>query len=315
MSRHPVKLRIRSVEQVADAVVAVTLESMAGLDLAPWDPGAHVEIVLPSGLVRHYSLCGDPRDRGSYRIAVLREATGRGGSQELHEIARAGAVLEVRPPRNDFALEPAAGYLFLAGGIGITPMVPMILHADRAGLPWRLVYGGRTRSHMAFAADLCALGGVRTHVLADDAEGRPDLVAEITSTAPGHLVYACGPGPMLDRVVEVASEVGAADRLRLERFAVAAADTTGEPFEVELARSGRTLPVGEHDTVLGVLQSHGISVPFSCANGYCGTCEAVVLDGEPDHRDTYLTDDEKAESFTTMICVSRCVGPRLVLDL
>jgi len=315
MSRHPVKLRVRSAEQVADEVVAVTLESMAGLDLAPWEPGSHVELVLPSGLVRHYSLCGDPADRASYRVAVLREAAGRGGSRELHEIAKAGAVLEVRPPRNAFALEPAAGYLFLAGGIGITPMVPMIGQAERAGLPWRLVYGGRTRSHMAFVDELGALGGDRVHVAADDVDGRPDLVAEIGGLPPDQLIYACGPAPMLDRVTEVATEVGAADRVRLERFAVAAADTAGEPFEVELARSGVTLPVGPDETVLGVLRAAGISAPFSCENGYCGTCEAVVLDGEPDHRDTYLTDEEKAEGFTTMICVSRCVGPRLVLDL
>lgn len=314
MSSSPVNLRIRAAEQVADAVVAVALESMAGLDLPPWEPGAHVEVVLPSGLVRHYSLCGDPQDRASYRVAVLREPVGRGGSRELHEIAAAGAVLKVRPPRNAFALEPAAGYLFLAGGIGVTPMLPMIGAVERSGLPWRLVYGGRTRSHMAFVDGLVAHGD-RVQIMADDVEGRPDLVAEIGATAPDRLIYACGPGPMLDRVAEVAAAAGATDRLRIERFAVAAAAAAGEPFEVELSRTGVTLPVGADETVLGVLRAKGISAPFSCENGYCGTCETVVLDGEPDHRDTYLTDDEKAEGFTTMICVSRCVGPRLVLDL
>ncbi|MBB3665567.1 ferredoxin-NADP reductase [Prauserella sediminis] len=309
-----VKLRIREVEQVADAVVAVTMESMAGLDLAPWEPGAHVEVVLPSGLVRHYSLCGDPAERGTYRVAVLREDDGRGGSRELHDVATAGTVLEVRPPRNAFPLEPADGYLFLAGGIGITPILPMLGAAERAGLPWRLVYGGRSRSHMAFTGELAGYGD-RVRIMADDVEGRPDLAAEISAEGPDRLVYACGPAPMLDRVAEAAAEAGAADRLRLERFEVAAADTTGEPFEVELSRTGVTVPVGADETVLGVLRARGITVPFSCENGYCGTCEAVVLDGEPDHRDTYLTDDEKAEGFTTMICVSRCVGPRLVLDL
>lgn len=315
MSRNPVKLRVRAVERVADQVVAVTFESMAGLELAPWEPGAHIEVVLPSGLVRHYSLCGDPAERETYRIAVLHEEAGRGGSRELHEVAEPGAVLEVRPPRNAFALEPAGGYLFLAGGIGITPMLPMLGHATCAGLPWRLVYGGRTRSHMAFVDELVRIGEDRVHVAADDAAGRPDLVAEIGDLPADHLVYACGPAPMLDRVTAVATEAGAADRLRLERFTVAAADTAGEPFEVELSRSGRTLPVGPATTILGVLRANGITAPFSCENGYCGTCEAVVLDGEPDHRDTYLTDDEKAEGFTTMVCVSRCHGPRLVLDL
>jgi tetrachlorobenzoquinone reductase len=226
-------------------------------------------------------------------------------------------VLEVRPPRNAFALEPAPGYLFLAGGIGITPILPMIARANRSGVPWRLVYGGRTRSHLAFTEELAELGGSagQVRIMADDVEGRPDLAGELGAVGPGELVYACGPGPMLDRVTEVAVEAGIADRLHVERFAVAAADTAGAPFEVELARSGVTLPVGSGETVLGVLRAHGLTAPFSCENGYCGTCEAVVLDGEPDHRDTYLTDEEKAEGFTTMICVSRCVGPRLVLDL
>ncbi|GLY38874.1 ferredoxin [Amycolatopsis sp. NBRC 101858] len=315
MSRNPVKLRVRAAERVADQVVAVTLESMAGLDLVPWEPGAHVEVVLPSGLVRHYSLCGNPADRATYRIAVLREEAGRGGSSELHEVAEPGAVLEVRPPRNAFALEAAAGYLFLVGGIGVTPILPMLGAAERAGLPWRLVYGGRTRSHMAFVDELVAAHGDRVRIAADDVEGRPDLVAEIGGLPPDRLVYACGPAPMLDLVTEVAAAAGAADRLRLERFAVAAADTHGEEFEVELARSGRTLTVGPSETILAVLRENGVSTPFSCENGYCGTCEAVVLDGEPDHRDTYLTADEKDEGFTTMVCVSRCRGPRLVLDL
>jgi ferredoxin-NADP reductase len=311
MSHTPIKLRVRAAERVADAVLAVTLESMAGLDLPGWEPGAHVEVVLPSGLVRHYSLCGDPADRTCYRIAVLREEAGRGGSVELHEIARPGTALEVRPPKNAFALAPAPGYLFLAGGIGITPLLPMLAAAQA---PWRLVYGGRTRSHLAFTAELGRYGE-RVRILADDVEGRPDLEAELGSLGAGELVYACGPAPMLDRVTEVAAAAGVADRLHLERFAVAAADFAGAPFEVELARSGVTLPVGSDETVLGVMRAHGLTAPFSCENGYCGTCEAVVLDGEPDHRDTYLTDEEKAEGFTTMICVSRCVGPRLVLDL
>ena len=314
-SRHPVKLRIRETERVADRVLAVSFESMAGLDLAPWEPGAHIEVKLPSGLVRHYSLCGDPADRSVYRIAVLREEAGRGGSAELHEVAADGVVLEVRAPRNDFPLEPASGYLFLAGGIGITPILPMIRRAELDGTPWHLVYGGRSRSHLAFTGELASLGGNRVRVFADDVEGRPDLPAEIAGVAPGTLVYACGPAAMLDLVAETCAGQGTADALRLERFSVAAADTTGAPFDVELARTGVTIPVGSDETILQAMRARGIPAPFSCENGYCGTCEAVVFDGEPDHRDTYLTDEEKADSFTMMICVSRCAGGRLVLDL
>lgn len=315
MSRRPVKLRIRQAQAVADEVVTATLESMAGLDLAPWEPGAHIEIKLPSGLVRHYSLCGDLEDRSTYRIAVLREEAGRGGSEEFHEVAKAGAVLEVREPRDNFVLEAASEYLFLAGGIGVTPIIPMIQRAERDGVPWRLVYGGRTRPHMAFVDELVAVGGNRTRIFADDTEGRPDFAAELATVPNGALVYACGPAPMLDLVIEKCEQLGKPEQLRLERFAVAAADTGGAPFEVELARTGAIIPIGSNETILQAMQDRGIPAPFSCENGYCGTCEALVLDGEPDHRDTYLTDEEIADSFTMMICVSRCVGKRIVLDL
>ncbi|MFT4230247.1 MAG: PDR/VanB family oxidoreductase [Microbacterium sp.] len=315
MSTTPLKLRIVSVEAVADDVVSVVFESMARLPLPEWDAGAHIEVKLPSGLVRHYSLCGDVDDRSRYRIGVLREENGRGGSKEMHEVCRPGTVMQVRAPRNNFPLEPAGSYLFLGGGIGITPLLPMIQRAEAAGVPWRLVYGGRSRSHMAFVDRLLEQYGDRVAVFADDAEGRPDLAGEVAAVDADALVYACGPGPMLDVVVGVCDKAGRADRLRLERFLVAAVDTSGEPFDVELARTGIAFTVGADETILQGALARGVAAPFSCENGYCGTCEAVVLDGQPDHRDTYLTDEEKEDSFTMMICVSRCAGGKLVLDL
>lgn len=309
------KLRVRNVRSVADAVLEVELESMGGLDLPTWSAGAHLELKLPSGLVRHYSLCGDLEDRATYRIAVLREEAGRGGSSELHAVAAPGAVFEVRPPRNNFGLEVATSYLFLAGGIGITPLIPMMQRATEDGIPWRLVYGGRSRSHIAFADELMDSGGPNIAVFTDDREGRPDFAAEIGALPEGGLIFACGPGPMLDAVGATADRMGLADQLRLERFAVAAVDTGGEPFEVELARTGVTLAIGDDETILTAMRARGLPAPFSCENGYCGTCEAVVLDGEADHRDTYLTDEEKTEGFTMMICVSRCAASPLVLDL
>ncbi len=310
------KLRVRQAALVADRVLAVTLESMAGLDLPRWDAGAHIEITLPSGLVRHYSLCGDAADRSAYRIAVLlEEEAGRGGSAEFHQVARAGAVIEVRPPRNNFALEPASEYLFLAGGIGVTPVVAMVQEADRTGTPWRLVYAGRSRAHMAFAGELAAAGGERVRIAAEDAEGLPELAPVIALVPPGGLIYACGPAPMLDHIARLCQACCRTGSLRVERFSVAAVDTAGAPFEVELARTGITVPVASDETILQAVLASGVQAPYSCENGYCGTCEAVLLDGEPDHRDTYLTDAEKAESFTLMICVSRCAGGRLILDL
>jgi ferredoxin-NADP reductase len=308
-------LRMRDARVVAENVVEIELESMAGLDLPAWEPGAHIEVTLPSGLIRHYSLCGSPSDRGSYRIAVLREPAGRGGSDELHLLARPSARLTVRAPRNNFEFTPASRYLFVGGGIGITPLLPMMARAHQARTPWRLVYGGRTRTSMAYRDELVARYPDSVQVFADDAEGRPDLRAALAAEPDGTVVYACGPAPMLDHLISVMDEHRGRLELRLERFAADAADTSGEPFEVELARTGDTYEIDSGETILGVLRDRGVSVPFSCEKGYCGTCETVVLDGEPDHRDTFLTPQEREDSFTMMICVSRCAGDRLVLDV
>jgi ferredoxin-NADP reductase len=309
------KLRVRRRESVADGVISLELESMAGLPLPPWEPGAHIEIRTISGLLRHYSLCGDPADRHTYRIAILRVADGRGGSLELHETAQPGSALEIGTPKNRFRLEPADEYLFLAGGIGITPMLSMIGQAESSGATWRLVYGGRTRTSMAFLDGLRTRHPDRVAVFADDVEGRPDVAEEVAALRPGGLIYACGPEGLLELVTSVVEVAGRSDGLRFERFTGSAADTSGDPFDVELARSGVTLAVGSGETILKAMRSKGLSSSFSCESGYCGACEATVLDGEPVHLDTYLTDEEKEEGFTMMICVSRCAGDLIVLDL
>jgi len=309
------KLRVRRRTDIADGVVALDLESMAGLPLPPWEPGAHIEIRTPSGLLRHYSLCGSPADRHTYRIAVLRVAEGRGGSVEVHATAEPGSALEVGPPKNRFPLEAADEYLFLAGGIGITPIMSMMERAEAVEARWRLVYGGRTRTGMAFLEELRTRYPGRVSVFADDVEGRPDLATEVAAVKPGGLIYACGPEGMLDLVTVAVKSAGRVDDLRFEKFTGSAVDTSGEPFEVELARSGMTLPIGSGETILQAMRARNLSPSFSCEGGYCGACEATVLDGVPLHLDSYLTDQEKDESFTMMICVSRCVGELIVLDL
>jgi ferredoxin-NADP reductase len=310
-----VKLRVRRAELIADGVVAIELESMAGLPLPRWTPGAHLEVRLSSGLLRHYSLCGDPEDPSFYRFAVLREDLGGGGSVELHDTMRPGSVLEVGVPRNHFELEPASAYLFLAGGIGITPIVSMLEQSTRDGVPWRLVYGGRTRASMAFLEEIGERGGARVAIVPEDVEGRPDFAAEIAAAPADGLIYACGPNGMLDHVLDVAARLGRRDQVRFERFTGAVPAGPGTPFTVSLRRSGLTFEVGAEESILEAARAQGVNVSFSCEGGYCGKCETVVLDGEPDHRDTYLTDDEKADSFTMMICVSRALGGELVLDL
>jgi ferredoxin-NADP reductase len=290
--------------EAADGVVVLTLRG----DLPPWEPGAHVDLVTPEG-PRQYSLCGDPADEGVWRIGVLREPDGRGGSAFVHDELLPGATVRVRGPRNHFPLLPSPSYLFIAGGIGITPLLPMI---DAAGADWRLVYGGRTRTSMAFLDALQP--DPRVTVAPQDETGLLDLDALLGEPRADTLVYCCGPEPLLAAVEERCASWPAGS-LRVERFApkpVAGASTS---FEVELTQSGVTLTVPADRSILDVVEEAGVTVLSSCSEGTCGTCETAVLDGEIDHRDSVLTTDEQSEGDCMMICVSRASCARLVLDL
>ncbi|MGX1509928.1 ferredoxin-NADP reductase [Streptomyces collinus] len=270
-------------------------------------------MVLGPGLERQYSLCGDPADRAEWRIAVLREKGGRGGSAYVHGELRAGDEVRVRGPRNNFRLEPAPRYRFVAGGIGITPLLPMLAAAEEAGAEWTLLYGGRTRAGMAFTQELARYGDRVTFVPEDEA-GLLDLASVLDDLSPDTLVYCCGPGPLLD-AVEARCPAGS---LRVERFRPKEtggdAPTEGE-FDVVLARSGRTVVVPPGVSVLDAVRAAGVEVLYSCTEGTCGTCETEVVEGDPEHRDSVLTEEERAAGETMLICVSRCRGRRLVLDL
>ena len=318
------RVRVAAVDEAATDVVRLWLAAADGAVLPPWTPGAHIDVTLPDGLVRQYSLCGDPGDPAHYEIAVLREPQSRGGSVQLHAPDIRDAVLDVHGPRNHFALEPAEGYLFIAGGIGVTPLLPMARRADADGVPWRVVYGGRTRASMALVPELRALadGGRGTlELIAEDESGRPDLDRILACVGPGELVYCCGPEGLLT-AVEQRCAVHAPGRLRVERFGAPSAAaspaeiTAGDrAVEVELRRSGLVVQVPPDRTILKVVEEALPDVMYSCEEGYCGSCEAVVLDGEPDHRDTVLSDSERAQNTLMMICVSRARSDRLVLDL
>ncbi|GHG85740.1 PDR/VanB family oxidoreductase [Streptomyces lanatus] len=296
-------------ELVADGVLALTLRHPLGEPLPSWEPGAHIDVVLGPDLERQYSLCGDPADRDVWRIAVLREPDGRGGSAHVHEQLGPGDKVRVRGPRNHFRLEPAPRYRFIAGGIGITPVLPMLAAAEAAGAEWTLLYGGRTRRSMAFVEELARYGD-RVTIAPQDETGLLDLAPVLGDG--DTLVYCCGPGPLLDAVEELCP----AGVLRVERFQPKEqpAGEDGE-FEVELAQSGRTLTVVPGVSVLDTVRAAGIEVLYSCTEGTCGTCETDVLDGTPEHRDSVLTKEEQESGETMMICVSRCRGRRLVLDL
>ncbi|GAA3795224.1 PDR/VanB family oxidoreductase [Streptomyces phyllanthi] len=312
-------LVVLSRRNVADGVVSLELGPRPGEPPLPhWEPGAHIDVVLPTGVTRQYSLCGPTDDTTRWRVAVLYEPDGRGGSRWIHDNVREGGELRVRGPRNNFPLRPAARYRFIGGGIGITPLLPMIAEAEAEGADWSLLHGGRTRSSMAFLSELECYGE-RVTVRPQDEYGLLDLAAFLGDPDPSELVYCCGPAGLID-AVEAHCASRPAGSLHVERFAaVAQGDSTDgtaeQPVEVELRASGVTLTVPPELSVLKALEKAGVTVLSSCEEGICGSCETAVLEGEVDHRDSLLTDDERAANDTMLICVSRARGGRLVLDL
>lgn len=314
---HEGDLVVESAELVAEDVVALTLVDPDGDALPQWTPGAHVDLILDDDVVRQYSLCGDPADSRAIRLGILRSPDSRGGSAYVHERLVQGATVRVRGPRNHFSLVAAPRYLFIGGGIGITPLLPMIAAAEAAGADWRLWYGGRSRQSMAFLDELSRYGDKVTLVPQDEA-GILDLGAILGEPRADTLVYVCGPEGLL-AAVENACEAGwPANALHLERFAPKEAEVPAEgerSFELVLASSGVTLTVPPDKSVFDTIQDAGISVLGSCHEGICGTCEQMVLEGDVDHRDSVLNESERAANDAMMVCVSRCFSDRLVLDL
>lgn len=308
-------VRVESKVQVADGVVTLALCEIGGSPLPWWSPGAHVDLVLDGAPTRQYSLCGDPADPRRWRLGILRDADGGGGSRFVHDQLRAGETVRVRGPRNNFGLADSARYLFIAGGIGITPILPMIAAAQAAAADWHLLYGGRCRASMAFLDELACYGD-RVTVAPQDETGLLDLDAFLGSPRPDTLVYCCGPEPLL-AAVEKRCRAWPPRSLRVERFSARplTAPVRAEGFEVELARSQVSLTVPPDRSILDVVEEAGIGVLSSCAEGTCGTCETAVLDGLPDHRDSVLTEDERRAGDCMMICVSRSCTARLVLNL
>ncbi|WP_137122507.1 PDR/VanB family oxidoreductase [Segeticoccus rhizosphaerae] len=311
------RLRVHQLTWESEGVISVHLRAPGGGDLPVWQAGAHVDLRLPGIITRQYSLSGSPTDRTTWRISVLREAAGKGGSQAVHETLRPGDVVEVVGPRNNFPLVAGADYLFIAGGIGITPMLPMIEAVAASGASWQLLYGGRTRSSMAFLPELERHGDA-VRVQPQDEVGLLDLGALLDEPRDGTLVYCCGPEPLLAAVEERCAS-WAPGSLHLERFkprAQAPVDPDAESdFEVVLEQSGVTVTVPAGMSVLEALEDNGIEPLNSCREGICGTCETKVLAGVPDHRDSLLSDEERAANDTMMICVGRALCDRLVLDL
>jgi ferredoxin-NADP reductase len=281
-------LRVTSKDVQADGVLTLDLTAPSGGRLRDWTPGSHIDLVLPNGLTRQYSLCGDRWDAYTYRVGVLREPASRGGSSHVHDHLQVGDLVGVGGPRNNFPLVPSDRYLFVAGGIGITPILPMVRQAEMLGVLVR----------------------------PQDEYGLLDLVGFLGEPREDVRIYACGPGPLLAAVERTCAD-WPPHALRTERFV---ADEVGAPartapFEIELARTGTTVTVTPDRTVLEALNEVGVEVLSSCRRGVCGTCETTVLAGRPDHRDALLDDDEREVNDCMYVCVSRSLDERLVLDL
>jgi len=309
------QVRIVAVEAPADGVRGLRLASVSGAPLAPWQPGCHIDVFLPSGQQRQYSLCSDPLDLSTYRLATRRIADGGGGSVEVHDL-ELGSELTISEPRNAFPFVRSSSYVFVVGGIGITPILPMIQQANRWGSSWTLLYTGRSRASLPFIDDLielAAAGEGELHVLADDELGAPtpeQLRTLALSSRPDGRMYCCGPAGMSDGLRRLAAESGGVP-FHFERFSPPPV-TGGAPFELEFARSGTVVTVGAEQTALVAARRINPATAYSCQQGFCGTCKVRVLSGDVDHRDQHLSPAERQEAM--MLCVSRGRG-KVVVEL
>lgn len=295
-------------EALTPEVVALTLADPDGGLLPAWTPGAHIDVRLPSGRRRQYSLCGPPGRRTDYRIAVRRIADGGGGSAEVHDALNEGDICEFDGPRNAFYLvTDEREALFVIGGIGVTPILPMIRAAQQRGMRWRAVYAGRNREGMALLDEVVAVAPDRVTVWADDERGRAPTGADLLADAgPETAVYVCGPPAMLEAVRAMRDENADAP-LHYERFGPPPV-IDGAPFELELARSQRVLSVPANRSALDVMLDRDPGTAYSCQQGFCGTCKVGVLAGEVDHR------GRVADDGTMLVCMSRAKSGRLVID-
>ncbi|GAA5232368.1 oxidoreductase [Verticiella sediminum] len=314
-----VALQLAQLRYEAHQIVSFELVDPDGRPLPSFTAGAHIDVLLPEARVRSYSLLNDPVETHRYVIAVQRDAAGKGGSIWMHDVPRVGSLMYARPPANDFPLaEAASTSFFLAGGIGITPVLAMVRRLCALGKPWHLVYAARSARHAAFVAELRRLaqaGHGRFDLWLDDERGRPldipGTLAEVDAEAD---VYCCGPKGMIDAFLDAASGRPEA-RVHYERFGAAGPAATQGGYAVVLARTGQRLSVPAGKTILDVLTENDVDVQYACSSGVCGTCRTIVIEGVPDHRDDYLTEEERQRNDCIMVCCSGSRSAELVLDL
>jgi ferredoxin-NADP reductase len=302
----------------ADGVVQLELKNTNGKPLPPFEPGAHVDVHLANGLIRQYSLCNFQPEPDTYEIAVGLAEMSRGGSSYMHDKVAIGAIFQISVPRNNFVLVPdASTYIFVAGGIGVTPILSMIRWCEMSHKNWQLLYTVRSRKRAAYLEQLLAFGGDRIHLHFDDEkEGYADVKQYLACLREGDHVYCCGPEPLMN-AVEQATLDHPRNAVHFERFAAPASDasTPDTAFVVRLKRSNMDVPVSADKSILESIEEAGIALPFSCREGLCRSCETTVCSGVPDHRDYVLSDEERDSNTTMMICVSRSKSSILELDI
>jgi ferredoxin-NADP reductase len=311
---------IKQIRHEADDVVSIELLPAPGTTFPAFDAGAHIDLHLPNGMVRNYSLWNSPEERNRYVIGVLKDKASRGGSKAVHQELRVGMTLPIAAPRNNFPLHEDAGHsVLIAGGIGITPILSMAQRLKRLGRSYELLYFARSRNSAAFVDVIEALDVPVTWHFDDERGGPPNLKALLEERPAGadtHY-YACGPSVLLDAFEKQCEALGYANA-HIERFAavpVVASPEAQATYCAELRRSGRTIVIKPEKSLLQTLLDAGIEVEHSCLEGVCGTCETRVLEGTPDHRDSVLSAKEHASNKVMMVCVSGCKSERLVLDL
>lgn len=318
MSTPPVRLRLRQIRLEAEGIASYEFVSASDAPLPPFTAGAHIDLHLPQDMVRSYSLVNAPSDAGRYVVAVQRDSEGRGGSAWMHSAPRVGDLMRATPPRNDFALvEDAPLSVFIAGGIGITPVMSMLRRLEALGRPWRVHYASRSPQETAYADALRAMEGEGCEVdfcFGSSRIDRLDIAAIVRDAAPACHLYCCGPARMIDAFI-TACAGRPAGTVHFERFAAASEAATEGGYDVVLERSGMRLAVAPGKTILDTLLDHSIDVPYACTAGVCGTCRTKVLSGEPDHRDDFLSAQERASNDSIMICCSGARSGTLVLDL
>lgn len=311
---------VQQMRHEADGIVSVELRPADGGEFPPFDAGAHIDLHLPNGLIRNYSLVNPAGERGRYVIGVLRDRASRGGSRYVHETLRVGQKLTISAPRNNFPLhEEAPHSVLIAGGIGITPILCMAKRLKALGRSFEMMLFARSRKSAAFLDEVHALGVPLTLHFDEEQGGPPNIEQLLARCAAGDKAhyYACGPAVMLDTFEKACAQLAYANA-HIERFApveVKASDDARANYVVELKKSDRIIPITPDKSLLQTLIDNGVDVEYSCSEGVCGTCETRVLEGTPDHRDSVLSPKERASNRCMMVCVSGSKSERLVLDL